>query len=73
MSSGSRPGKDDDRVVEVPPDFQEALKADRAAKTRFDSLPYSHRKEHVKAIEEAKKPETRQRRIDKALEMLREG
>ena len=71
MSSGSRSGKDDDRVVEVPPDFQEALNADEAARERFDSLPYSHRKEHVKAIEEAKKQETRQRRIDKALEMLR--
>ena len=72
MSSGSSSGNDD-RVVEVPPDFQEALKADKAARERFESLPYSHRKEHVKAIEEAKKPETRRRRIDKALEMLREG
>ena len=73
MGSGSRSGKNDDRVVEVPADFQEALKADEAAKARFDSLSYSHRKEHVKAIEEAKKPETRRRRIEKALEMLRGG
>jgi uncharacterized protein YdeI (YjbR/CyaY-like superfamily) len=73
MSSASRSSRDDDRVVKVPPDFQEALEADMAAKARFDSLPYSHRKEHVKAIEEAERPETRQRRIDKAVEMLRKG
>ena len=66
--------KDDEpRVVEVPSDFAKALKADKAAKARFDSMSYSHQKQHVQAIEDAKKPETRQRRIDKALEMLRKG
>jgi uncharacterized protein YdeI (YjbR/CyaY-like superfamily) len=37
----------------------------------FDSLSYSHRREHVNAVLDAKKPETRVRRIAKTLEMLR--
>jgi hypothetical protein len=58
------------REVEVPADFAAALAADPDAKRRFDALPYSHRREHVTAIEAAKKPETRQRRIEKAMELL---
>ena len=61
------------REVTVPPDFAEALDAEPDARRSFDALPRSHRREHVLAIEEAKKPETRQRRIAKAIEMLREG
>ena len=57
--------------VTVPPDFAAALDADPAARCAFDALPLSHRREHILAIEEAKKPETRARRIAKALEMLR--
>lgn len=58
------------RTVEVPDDFAAALDAVPAARSRFDAMPYSHRKEHVRAITEAKKPETRQRRIAKAIEDL---
>jgi hypothetical protein len=36
----------------------------------FDKLSYSHRREYVHWVEEAKKPETRARRIDKTIEML---
>ena len=36
-------------------------------------LPYSHQRAHVDAIAEAKKPETRRRRIDRAVEMLTKG
>lgn len=61
------------RTVEVPKDFAGALKRDPQAKESFDSLFYSHKRRHVEAIEAAKKPETRQRRIQKAVEMLREG
>ena len=46
---------------------------DDAARTAFEALPYSHRQRHVLAIEGAKTPETRARRIDKALSMLRQG
>ena len=59
------------RVVEVPPDLAKALAKDKVAKAAFDKLSYTHRKEYVRGIEEAKKPETRQRRIAKAVESLR--
>lgn len=42
-----------------------------AARERFDALAYSHRQRHVLAIDGAKAPGTRQRRIAKAIEMLR--
>lgn len=61
------------RVVEVPPDFAAALAADVQAGQAFDKLPYSHKRQHVLAIQDAKSPETRRRRIDKAIQMLREG
>ena len=63
----------EERTVAVPKDFSAALKKDPKAKKEFDSLSYSHKRRHVLAIEEAKKPETRQRRIDKAIEMLAAG
>ncbi|MFM8350852.1 MAG: YdeI/OmpD-associated family protein, partial [Actinomycetales bacterium] len=38
----------------------------------FDSLAYTHRKEHVRVIEDAKKPDTRARRIEAAISKLKE-
>jgi hypothetical protein len=61
------------REVAVPADLSAALEGDDAAREAFERLSYSHRRRHVMAIEEAKTPETRQRRVTKALEMLREG
>ncbi|CAG0983302.1 hypothetical protein ANRL3_02272 [Anaerolineae bacterium] len=58
------------RVVAAPADLAQALNANPAAQARWDKLSYSHRKEYVAAIEEAKKPETRARRIAKAIEQL---
>ena len=60
-----------ERTVEVPDDLAAALKKAKL-RAAFDQLSFSHRKEHVRAIEEAKKPETRARRIEKALEMIRD-
>ena len=57
------------REVEVPKDLAAALKK-AGARTAFDALSFSHRKEHVRAIEEAKAPETRARRIEKAVQMV---
>lgn len=59
-----------ERTVDVPEDLATALQ-EAGLRESFDKLAYSHRREHVNAINDAKKPETRQRRIDKALEMLR--
>ncbi len=57
------------REVEVPKDFAAALK--RAGLTKdFAALAFTHRKEHVRAIEGAKAPETRVRRIEKAVAMV---
>lgn len=58
------------RVVVEPPDFAEALDADPVARAAYDDLAYSRKREHVHAIESAKKPETRQRRIEKAIATL---
>ncbi|MGW6201486.1 YdeI/OmpD-associated family protein [Kribbella sp. NPDC055110] len=59
-----------ERVVEVPEDFAAAL-AEAGLRESFDGLSYSHRREHVNAIVDAKKAETRARRIAKAVEMLK--
>ena len=61
------------REVTVPPELAEALKRNTDAKRYFDGLSYSQKQRHVLPIEQAKTAETRQRRIDKALGMLREG
>jgi hypothetical protein len=60
-------------VIEVPDDLQKAFKAEQEAKTFFDKLSYSHQREYVMWINEAKREETRQRRIVKAIEMLKKG
>ena len=54
----------------LPPELVRAFGKDQAAKAAWEKLAPSHRREHVKAIDEAKKPETRARRIERALAML---
>ena len=61
------------RVVEVPADFEAALKSAPAEQRTFAALSYSHKKEYLDWITGAKKIETRQRRIEKALAMLEAG
>jgi hypothetical protein len=61
-----------ERTVEVPADLAAALKVARLTK-QFDALAYSHRKELVRRVEEAKKPETRARRIADTVEKVRAG
>ncbi|MEV6153770.1 YdeI/OmpD-associated family protein [Nonomuraea sp. NPDC052129] len=58
------------RVVVEPEDFARALDEDPVARAAYDDLAYSHKREHVRAIETAKKPETRRRRIEKAISTL---
>ena len=64
---------DQPRVVTPPDDLATALAADPAAQAAWEKLAYSHQKEHARAIEDAKTPETRQRRLAKAIEKLRTG
>jgi hypothetical protein len=61
---------DQPRVVEAPGDLQAALDADPVALAAWNRLAPSHKKAHVTAIEGAKTPETRLRRVQKAIEML---
>ena len=61
------------REVVVPPDFAKALKADEGARTFFEGLSFSNKRRFVLSIEDAKTPETRQRRIDKSIATLHEG
>ena len=60
------------RQVQVPADLQQLLQKDPQAHRFFAALSYTHQKEYVQWITEAKKPETRQRRLDKTLQMLKE-
>ena len=58
------------REVELPADFARALRAQPGAMDRWRGLSYTHQREHVEAIEQAVKAETRTRRIEKALTLL---
>lgn len=59
-----------ERTVALPADLEAALRSRPHAKAAWDGLSFSHRKEHVDAIEQAKKAETRARRIEKAVAMV---
>lgn len=59
------------RDVTPPPDLVKALKAAPPAWDRWGELSYTHQREHAEAVESAKKPETRARRVAKAVEMVR--
>ena len=63
----------EERLIEIPKDLLKELKKDKEAKTFFDKLSYTHRKEYVRWVEGAKKEETRQNRIVKTIEMLKQG
>lgn len=58
------------RIVAVPDDLMSALGTDKKALAAFEKMSYSHKSEYVKWIEDAKKPETRKRRIEKTLEKI---
>ena len=61
------------RVVVVPEDFQKILNQNPTEKAFFQKLSFTHQKEYVQWIEEAKREETRIRRMQKAIEMMKEG
>ena len=61
------------RTVETPDDLAAALAGDAEARAAFDALAYSHRKEFVRWITEAKREATRADRVARTLEMLRAG
>jgi hypothetical protein len=78
---GKRPGdtlevvvwKDEEvRTVEVPAPFEKLMKKEGLLPV-FEKLSYTHRKEYCRWISEAKKEETRLKRLEKAIEMLKRG
>jgi uncharacterized protein YdeI (YjbR/CyaY-like superfamily) len=61
------------RPVDVPDALSSALAADPEAQAAFDALAYTHRKEFARWVAEAKRAQTRDKRVSQALEMLRAG
>jgi uncharacterized protein YdeI (YjbR/CyaY-like superfamily) len=63
----------EERTVDVPAMLADGLAADAEAAAAFEKLAYTHRKEYARWIDEAKREETRARRVAQALEMIRSG
>jgi hypothetical protein len=63
---------DSPRTLELAPELEAALAADPQLRERFDRLSFSRRRELAEPIAEAKKPETRRARLEKALAALRQ-
>jgi hypothetical protein len=61
------------RIVVEPVDFASALDAEPLARSAFDRLTDSQKSQHLRLIENAKKPDTRARRIEKTLATLRDS
>jgi uncharacterized protein YdeI (YjbR/CyaY-like superfamily) len=68
-----RPPKHPKKPLRVPPYLLAALEKNRKARTTFESLPPSHKREYVEWITEAKREETRERRLATAMEWLSDG
>jgi len=60
------------RKVEIPPDLKQVFDQDPQARAVFEKLSYTHQKEHVRAILEAKHEETRRSRSLKTIEILKQ-
>jgi len=61
------------RVIEIPKELSKELKKDKDTKAFFEKLSYTHQREYVMWINEAKREETRQTRVAKTIEMLKKG
>ena len=61
------------RVVKLPEGLKRAFQTEKEAKAFFEKLSYTHQKEYVTWINDAKKEETRQARVIKTIEMLKKG
>ncbi|TZF95981.1 DUF1905 domain-containing protein [Chryseobacterium panacisoli] len=63
----------EERVVEVADDIVSVFNENPGAKILFDKMSYTHKKEYIRWIEEAKKPETRENRKIKMIQMILDG
>jgi hypothetical protein len=65
-------GRDDaPRTVDVPEDLAAALAAEPGLRAAFDAMSFTHRREWAEVVEDAKRPETRTRRIGQAVAAAR--
>ena len=64
---------DQPRTVDPPPDLAAALDADPEARAAFEGLSFTYQREYAEWVAEAKREATRRRRVDQAVEMLRDG
>lgn len=58
------------RTIDPPPDLARALAHNKKAAAAWEKLSYTNKREMARSLEEAKKPETRERRLDAALKGL---
>jgi len=63
----------EERVVEIADDIASVFNENPEAKDLFDKMSYTHKKEYIRWIEEAKKPETRENRKIKMIQMILDG
>lgn len=63
----------EERIVEIAEDIELLFSENQDAKILFDKMSYTHRKEYIRWIEEAKKPETREKRKLKMIPMIMDG
>jgi hypothetical protein len=61
------------KAIAMPPDLLKELEKTPEALRRFEAFAYTHRREYVEWIEGAKRPETRQRRVEKAVTLIGQG
>src|SRR5215216_3863816 len=59
------------RVIEIPAELKKLFRAEKEAKAIFEQLSYTHQREYMTWINEAKREETRQNRLVKTIEMLK--
>ncbi len=62
-----------ERVVDVPASLAEALAADPVARAAYDGMSFTHQREYAEWVRDAKRQETRNRRVAKAVQLLRDG
>ena len=62
-----------ERTVDTPPELEAALAVDEVARTAYEKLAFSHRKEFARWITEARRDTTRADRVSKTIEMLHSG
>lgn len=62
----------EERIIEIPKELQLLLHQNTEAQVFFESLAFTHRREYCTYISEAKRPETRVKRAEKTVELLRD-